>query len=190
MKKLQQEVIDKFGLKYNIDGSILEIESYDKPVNIPSIFFKNYIPLSNQYNFTRIYIYGKIKNIGINAFRNCKNINYMEVNSDTECSIAGGAFSYNPNLERIVLGEGVISLGPESISNCDHLIDIKLPNSLVIIGHRAFADDKLLTNIDIPHNVEYCPVSAFEGTHVRESYIETVQKLIEHRSNAYTRDFK
>ncbi|MGM9972298.1 MAG: leucine-rich repeat protein, partial [Anaeroplasmataceae bacterium] len=60
-----------------------------------------------------------------------------------------GAFYNCTNIEEIVLGEGITSIGDYAFSGCSSLTSIDIP-SVTSIGERAFSWCSSLTSIDIP----------------------------------------
>ena len=54
--------------------------------------------------------------------------------------IASRAFCDNMNLERVVLDEGIVSLGDEAFSLCPMLEDVCVPRTLSDVGARIFGD--------------------------------------------------
>ena len=59
----------------------------------------------------------------------------------------------NWDVEKIVIEDGVTSIGDSAFERCNSLISITIPNSVTSIGIRAFNVCRNLTNITIPDNV-------------------------------------
>ena len=68
----------------------------------------------------------------------------------------------NSNVKKVVIEDGVTSIGNSAFYNCDGLTSITIPKSVTSIGESAFEDCSNLTSITIPDSVtsiEYCAFS-------------------------------
>ena len=63
------------------------------------------------------------------------------------------AFYGNKHVERVVIPEGVTTIGAYAFKNCSSLKSIVLPKTLLSIGDDAFSGCSSLETIDIPDNV-------------------------------------
>lgn len=72
-------------------------------------------------------------------------------------------FNNNSNLERVVLGSNVKSIGNNAFSDCTSLKSITIPENVAEIGDSAFYGCTNLTSITIPESVTEIGVSAFEN---------------------------
>ena len=61
-----------------------------------------------------------------------------------------GWMDYKDQIRKVVINEGVISVGGDSFSNCDNLTEVVLPDSMQYIEENAFMDCDNLTSIDLP----------------------------------------
>lgn len=77
-------------------------------------------------------------------------------------AISYGAF-YNSALKTIKLPPGLKSIGNSTFKNCEHLIEIDLPNTLEIIDDNCFSYCSELKKIIIPDSVYDIPSSCFYG---------------------------
>lgn len=131
---------------------------------------------------TRILDLSHVEKMGENAFYNCdgiegvelsENITALETNEDGETEainnkIPNYAFGSCNALTSITVPQGIKTIGTAAFAGCTQASSITLPNSLVTIGDRAFmcsidGDNKQLTALTIPENVETIGASAFYG---------------------------
>ena len=68
---------------------------------------------------------------------------------------------WNTNVKKVVIEDGVTSIGNEAFHLCRNLISITIPKTLKSIGNNAFYDCISLTSVTIPGNVESIGESAF-----------------------------
>ena len=68
-------------------------------------------------------------------------------------SISNSAFFGNKNLIRVIIPEGMLSIGVMSFASCENLSSIKLPESLTTIREMAFYYCHSITSIEIPKGV-------------------------------------
>ena len=69
----------------------------------------------------------------------------------------------NSNVKKVVIEDGVTSIGAYAFYNCISLTDITIPDSVTSIGYAALAGCVNLTSITIPKNVTSIGNSAFYG---------------------------
>ena len=72
-------------------------------------------------------------------------------------------------IKKVVVGEGITSIGSEMFSIMLGLAEVSLPETLVRIEDEAFISDALLTTINIPDSVEYLGTDVFSGTALTEA---------------------
>ena len=81
--------------------------------------------------------------------------------------IMNNAFS-NPVIrniiKKVVIPEGVETIGMSAFDGCKNMNQITLPNSLDSIGMNAFRNCKSLNNLVIPPNVNFMSYSIFENS--------------------------
>lgn len=65
-------------------------------------------------------------------------------------------------IKRIVISEGIRTIGPQAFEGCKALESVVLPNSLTGIGNNAFAGCQALTDITLPDGVKWIGSNAFE----------------------------
>ena len=89
------------------------------------------------------------------------------LDSDGTLTISGSgemeesAFYGNNYIKKVVIENGVTSIGDDAFSDCARLWDITIPNSVTSIGNSAFQDCRSLTSITIPNSVTSIGDSAF-----------------------------
>ena len=76
-------------------------------------------------------------------------------------SIGNDAFHGCISLTNITIPDGVTSIGYYAFSFCQKLASVTIPDSVTIIGERAFSDCSSLTSITIPDNVTSIGECAF-----------------------------
>lgn len=69
-------------------------------------------------------------------------------------------------ITRVVVREGVVSLGRAAFEGCKLLTEVELPSTLRSIGTMVFADCTSLEQIDIPYGVRYLGDYVFSGCRV------------------------
>ena len=76
-------------------------------------------------------------------------------------SIGKNVFSYCSNLTSAIIPDSVTSIGDGAFRGCKNLTNITIPNSVTSIGDGAFTECKKLTNIIIPDSVTSIGNEAF-----------------------------
>lgn len=66
-------------------------------------------------------------------------------------------------ITKVVVSEGITTVGNNLCRGCKNLINVELPSSLISIGDHAFADCRSLTDIHIPFGTESIGDEAFAG---------------------------
>ena len=74
-----------------------------------------------------------------------------------------GLTEYGKTLSRIVVPDGVTSIGEMAFANCENLISVEIPSSVISIGSSAFSNCSGLTSIEIPSSVTIIGEKAFLG---------------------------
>ena len=67
------------------------------------------------------------------------------------------------NVKKVVIQEGVTSIGMSAFNDCDSLTSITIPESVTSIGNYAFRDCSSLASIEIPSSVTSIGDSAFDS---------------------------
>ena len=67
------------------------------------------------------------------------------------------------SITKVIIGNGVETVGPKSFHDCNNLASVELPNSLWKIGYMAFTNCTKLTSITIPCCVTVISAGAFYG---------------------------
>lgn len=79
-------------------------------------------------------------------------------------SINNYAFIYNEDLKKVIIPEGIISIGKGAFYGCNNLIFIGIPNSIKRIEEDTFAFCGSLKSIYIPKSVVHIEKNAFNNT--------------------------
>lgn len=107
-----------------------------------------------------------------------KNVSYRLVSDGTLTIFGEGAMTnfssgkpapwkdYKENIKRVVVEEGVTSIGSQSFNGYKSLESIDFPDTLEIINSNAFQNCSLLAEISIPKNVTAIKERAFIGTKI------------------------
>ena len=76
-------------------------------------------------------------------------------------------YSYTPwsndDLTRVIIGNGVTTIGEAAFRSCSHLTSVTIPNSVTTIGGWAFSICSSLTSVTIPNSVTTIGDNAFIG---------------------------
>ena len=67
------------------------------------------------------------------------------------------------DIKRIIIGDGVTTIGVYAFAGCSSLTSVTIPNSVTTIGVYAFAGCSSLTSVTIPNSVTTIGEEAFEG---------------------------
>ena len=67
------------------------------------------------------------------------------------------------DIKRIIIGDGVTTIGRSAFSGCSSLTSVNIPNSVTTIGEYAFRDCSSLTSVTIPNSVTTIGGDAFYG---------------------------
>ena len=82
---------------------------------------------------------------------------------DGVTSIGGGAFDGCSGLTSLTIPNSVTSIGYHAFSYCSGLTSLTIPNSVTSIGERAFDGCSGLTSVTIPNSVTSIGESAFRN---------------------------
>ena len=67
------------------------------------------------------------------------------------------------SIKRVIIGDGVTTIGDDAFIGCSSLTSVTIPNSVTIIDRYAFASCSSLTSVTIPNSVTTIGNSAFSG---------------------------
>ena len=72
--------------------------------------------------------------------------------------------NYNERIiKRIIIGDGITTIGSRAFGHCFALNSVTIPNSVTTIGDNAFRNSSSLTSITIPNSVTTIGDNAFNG---------------------------
>ncbi|MBP3467446.1 MAG: leucine-rich repeat domain-containing protein [Paludibacteraceae bacterium] len=108
---------------------------------------------------------------------NCgSNVTYTYVESTGTLTISGTGdmysysyasnwpwYNYRSSIKKVVINNGVTSIGKNAFNGCTGLTSITIPNSVTSIGYGAFYGCTGLTSITIPNSVTSIGDIAFDG---------------------------
>lgn len=77
--------------------------------------------------------------------------------------------SYREKITKVVIEEGITSVGRECFYRCYALASVSLPETLINIGTEAFRECKILQNVNIPNSVTQMGYGAFYSCENLES---------------------
>lgn len=72
-------------------------------------------------------------------------------------------FNSNPEIEEVVLPEGLEYIGAQAFCECENLKSVTLPSTVCEIADEAFAGCKNLEKINLPKNLDTIGAGAFAG---------------------------
>ncbi len=79
-------------------------------------------------------------------------------------SYEGGPWAaYAPEITKVVLPEGLTSIGSYAFRNCSSLVSIAIPSTVTTINNDAFAYCSVLSSINLPVGLTHVRNYAFEG---------------------------
>lgn len=107
------------------------------------------------------------------VFKDCKSLTSVEISGNNLTVVN---FSGCDNLKSAIINEGVVRIGYGTFMKFKLLETVKLPDSLGVIGERAFAECSSLSTIVIPKGVEYIETGAFARSGLTEVTILKTDK--------------
>ena len=83
---------------------------------------------------------------------------------------------YGQNIKRIIIEDGVSTIGKDAFSLCGNLTSVTIPNSVTTISDDAFSNCDDLTSVNIPNGVTTIGDRAFIGCIYNHRTTKTNQK--------------
>ncbi len=80
-------------------------------------------------------------------------------------------FEMGNDIKKIVVGDGITSIGRNAFHNCNEVTEVSLPAGLKKIGYAAFESCKKLKNINLPDGLETIDDNAFSLCSALESIV-------------------
>ena len=87
----------------------------------------------------------------------------MDDYDDYDCSNLSPWYYYRESITKVIINDGVTSIGDWTFTGCSSLTSIIIPNSVTSIGDLAFYGCTSLTSIEIPNSVTSIRDEAFYG---------------------------
>lgn len=90
-------------------------------------------------------------------------VGYCLQNLKISCKNIGSWFGWTETLKKVVIGEGVESIGEKAFLGCSALTSLTIPNTVTGIGESAFQSCSSLPSVTIPDGVTSIGFRAFSG---------------------------
>ena len=74
-----------------------------------------------------------------------------------------GKYNINRIIKRIIIGDGITTIGSSAFDRCFFLTSVTIPNSVTTIGSKAFSGCSVLTSVTIPNSVTTIGDKAFSN---------------------------
>ena len=74
-------------------------------------------------------------------------------------------------ITKVVIPEGVTSIGSKAFSGCSNLQNVTIPEGVTSIADGAFEECSNLQSVDIPASVKNIGFYAFRGCNLKEVYL-------------------
>lgn len=72
-------------------------------------------------------------------------------------------YSYKSYIKKVIISDGITSIGTQAFYNCSSMTSVTIPNSVKSIGNSTFCNCSDLTSVTIPNSVTSIERYAFEG---------------------------
>lgn len=164
-----------YGAFYNCSN----LSDFNLPQNLISI---GSYAFNNCDKITTFIIPEGVTSIGERAFQECNGIsvlnipktvtsigNFAFLNCTGEitinCSIKNNTYGVfkNANFSKVIIGEGVTSIGYNAFMDCDMLTSVELPQTINSIGTSVFKNCTSLESINLPDGIKSISSSLFYG---------------------------
>ena len=83
---------------------------------------------------------------------------------------------YGYDIKRIIIGDGITTIGDNVFSDCSSLTSVTIPNSVTTIGGYAFYNCSELTSVTIPNSVTKIGEATFSSCIYNHRTTKTNQK--------------
>ncbi|MFQ8892580.1 MAG: leucine-rich repeat domain-containing protein [Clostridium sp.] len=143
----------------NIPDSVVEIgeSAFNWCENLEEI---NVSENNENYSSENKILYSKYKSILMCCPAGLKE-KEVQINNDTT-TIYDYAFNGCKNIEKILIPEGVKSIGNNGFSSCTNLTDISIPNTVEYLGYSAFYNCINLKNVKLSSELNEIEPASFE----------------------------
>lgn len=135
-----------------------------KEINSVSGYYNTYGSFSGCSLLTQISIPKSVKKIDNYTFSGCSSLTKVLFSEDTHLNVIDkGAFSNCISLNSFNVPYGVTKLGDYAFEGCSSMLDISLPDSLVLIGTNVFEDCISLKKAIVPKNITLLSQGIFKN---------------------------
>lgn len=96
------------------------------------------------------------------AFAHCESLTEIEIPGSVQTNTFN-AFTGCYKLKKVILNEGIISIGQEAFSDCVSIESITIPSTVTSIGVDAFSSCSSMTEINFNEGLKYIGAGAIAG---------------------------
>ena len=160
------------------ENAFFKNESLSSSITIPSgVMTINNYTFKDCNKLSNVVLSEGLININTSAFQNCTSLKSISL-PNSLAVIGTFAFS-NSGLTSIAIPDNVTEIAAASFAECK-LTSITLPSELTKINNRAFADNGTTINtLNIPATVSTIGNEAFNGTNIKNIYINNIPRNIQ-----------
>ena len=83
---------------------------------------------------------------------------YQYVSKDDEVNCGWGSWNDRQKIKKVVIGEGITSIGACSFYECEQLTEVTIPSTVKAIGNEAFRWCPNLVKVSIPDITSWCHI--------------------------------
>ena len=158
--------------------AIIGDNSFSDCVSLTDLIFPNTVTKICEYAFyhcsalTNISISPSVKTIRQSAFSQCNNLTNIYITDIAAwCTIDFGDFPLtntkniffnNKLISELIIPDGVLSINSRAFANCNHITSVTIPDSVTFIGETAFYKCSGITNVKIGTGVQIIETYAFQ----------------------------
>lgn len=124
---------------------------------------------------TEVVFMHSVREIGLNAFRECPNLVSVKVSNGVE-RIGRCAFMMCRHLATLEIEDGLLYIDQDAFWKCERLETVTFPSTLLSIGERAFERCTNLINVDGAEG-RYIGTGAFGGSRYEDEQAEIREKI-------------
>lgn len=169
--------------------SACPLTAIEVPATVETISDHAFFGSTTKPTLASITLHEGLKEIGIAAFYGSAIVE-VEIPS-TVTKLDKSVFLHCKNLKKVILHEGLTSIGDGAFNNCQKLTDITLPSTLKTLGTEVFLNNAALTKINIPASLESMDESCFGGSSLTTITVDPAnQNFVVKDGVLYTKGYK